>query len=168
MTEITYVVGDATDPVGDRPQIIAHIVNDVGAWGAGFVLALSRRWPEPEAQYRRVFRESMEKWGRFPGLDAVFMVKVGEGLHVANMVAQHGTRGRDNPHPLDYGALRKCLRIVGTGALMMGASVHMPRIGCGLAGGRWGLVEPLIVEQLCSRGVPVAVYDLQSPDDVSP
>lgn len=160
MAEITYVVGDATDPIGDGPRIIAHVVNDVGVWGAGFVRALSRRWPEPEAQYRRVFAESMEKWGAFPGLDVVFQVKVGEGLHVANMIAQHGIRGRDNPHPLDYAALRRCLRTVGTGALLMGASVHMPRIGCGLAGGTWDRVEPLIVNHLCDRGVPVAVYDL--------
>lgn len=117
MVEVTYVVGDATDPVGDGVKLIAHICNDAGAWGAGFVRALSRRWPEPEAQYRRVFRESMEKWGVFPGLETVFLVKVDEGLFVANMIAQHGTIGRNNPHPLDYEALRKCLHTVGTNAL---------------------------------------------------
>jgi len=160
MPEIAYVVGDATDPAGEGPRVIAHVCNDIGAWGAGFVRALSRRWPEPEAQYRRVFKESMEKWGAFPALDTVFQVKVGEGLYVANMIAQHGTIGRNNPHPLDYEALRKCLRTVGTGALLMGASVHMPRIGCGLAGGTWDRVELLIVEHLVQRGVPVTVYDL--------
>lgn len=161
MSGITYVVGDATAPAGDGPRIIAHVCNDVGAWGAGFVRALSRRWPEPEAQYRRVFRESMEKLGVFPEMETVFLVKVGEGLFVANMIAQHGTRGRNNPHPLDYQALHECLHAVGTDALALGASVHMPRIGCGLAGGTWDRVEPLIVEHLCERGVPVTVYDLR-------
>lgn len=42
----------------------------------------------------------------------------------------------------------------------MSASVHMPRIGCGLGGGNWEFVESLIVEYLCDRGVPVTVYDL--------
>ncbi len=127
--------------------------------GAGFV-SLKAMLGADKADLPREDFGQMEKWGAFPALYTVFQVKVSEGLYVANMVAQHGTIGRNNPHPLDYEALRKCLRTVGTGALLMGASVHMPRIGCGLAGGTWNRVEPLIVEHLCDRGVPVTVYDL--------
>jgi hypothetical protein len=36
----------------------------------------------------------------------------------------------------------------------------MPRIGCGLAGGRWELVEPLVIGHLVRRDVAVTVYDL--------
>ena len=39
-----------------------------------------------------------------------------------------------------------------------GAGVHMPRIGCGLAGGKWSDVEPLIVDALSMRDVDVVVY----------
>jgi hypothetical protein len=35
----------------------------------------------------------------------------------------------------------------------------MPRIGCGLAGGKWERVEPLIVARLVGADVPVTVYD---------
>ena len=35
----------------------------------------------------------------------------------------------------------------------------MPRIGCGLAGGKWSVVEPLIEQQLVAAGVAVTVYD---------
>ena len=35
----------------------------------------------------------------------------------------------------------------------------MPRIGCGLAGGRWELVEPLVAKALLVRDVPTTVYD---------
>jgi hypothetical protein len=35
----------------------------------------------------------------------------------------------------------------------------MPRIGCGLAGGRWDRVEPLVRVALVHRGVSVTVYD---------
>lgn len=41
----------------------------------------------------------------------------------------------------------------------LGASVHLPRIGCGLSCGRWDRVEPLIVAALCDRDIPVTVYD---------
>jgi hypothetical protein len=40
------------------------------------------------------------------------------------------------------------------------ASVHMPRIGCGLAGGEWPKVEMLVKYFLTDRGISVTVYDL--------
>lgn len=46
-----------------------------------------------------------------------------------------------------------------TKAAELDASVHMPRIGCGLAGGNWSRVEPLIMRRLAERGVAVTVYD---------
>ncbi|MEU5820275.1 hypothetical protein [Streptomyces sp. NPDC047803] len=44
-------------------------------------------------------------------------------------------------------------------ALELGASLHMPRIGCGLAGGTWSRIEPLIESRLTGRGLSVSVYD---------
>jgi hypothetical protein len=41
------------------------------------------------------------------------------------------------------------------------ASVHMPRIGCGLAGGTWEEVEPLVDAELLKRGFTVTVYDME-------
>jgi hypothetical protein len=32
--------------------VIAYICNDLGGWGKGFVLAISRKWPQPERDYR--------------------------------------------------------------------------------------------------------------------
>ena len=43
--------------------------------------------------------------------------------------------------------------------MTLGASVHMPRIGCGLAGGKWERIEPLIERTLLARAVPTTVYD---------
>ena len=50
-------------------------------------------------------------------------------------------------------------RSVALEALRLGASVHMPRIGCGLAGGDWQLVGKMVEEELVSVDVPVTVYD---------
>ncbi len=45
---ISYVHGDATSPPNSgRHRVIAHIINDFGAWDAGFAQAISNRWPEP-------------------------------------------------------------------------------------------------------------------------
>jgi O-acetyl-ADP-ribose deacetylase (regulator of RNase III) len=120
------------------------------------VLAVSARWPEPERAYREWHRGRAEN--DF-GLGAVQLVQVGRGLWVANMVGQHGLRGGRVP-PIRYEAVRECLAKLSLRAKELGASVHMPRIGCGLAGGRWDLIEPLVAEALCDKGVQVTVYDL--------
>lgn len=153
---IHYLRGDATAPQGKGVKVVAHVCNDLGGWGKGFVLALSKRWPEPEAQYRRWHRE---RAGNDFGLGAVQLVQVGPRLWVANLVGQRGIRTGSAGVPIRYEALERGLHAVAAHALATGASVHMPRIGCGLAGGRWDRVEPLVTTALTDRGVAVTVYD---------
>jgi O-acetyl-ADP-ribose deacetylase (regulator of RNase III) len=146
---IQYLLGDATRPTVEGNKIIAHVCNNIGAWGAGFVLAVSKRWPEPEETFRT----------EIPlGLGTVQLVPVAAQMWVANMVAQQGIRSQSGTPPIRYEALTQCLAIVAHHAKERNASVHMPRIGCGLAGGKWELVEPIICETL--RDLSVFVYDL--------
>ena len=42
MTEINYLKGDATQPHSQGTKIIVHVCNDLGGWGKGFVLAISK------------------------------------------------------------------------------------------------------------------------------
>ncbi|MFE0170767.1 macro domain-containing protein [Streptomyces sp. NPDC059002] len=156
MSEITYVRGDATAPFGKGVKLIAHVCNDLGGWGKGFVLAVSRRWPEPEKAYRTWHRERAQN--DF-GLGAVQFVDVGRGLWVANMIGQRGMRTGSKGVPVRYEAIDTALRALADKAVELGASVHMPRIGCGLAGGKWSRIEPLITERLTARGIAVTVYD---------
>ncbi|MEV6976186.1 Appr-1-p processing protein [Kitasatospora sp. NPDC093806] len=138
----------------ERPEASGRLA---AGWGKGFVLALSKRWAEPEAAYRRWHRE---RAGNDFGLGAVQLVRVEKYLWVANLVGQRGIRtGRSSGPPVRYPAIDTALATLGGHALDLGASVHMPRIGCGLAGGRWSSVEPLVTARLAERGVPVTVYD---------
>ncbi|MEU0855976.1 Appr-1-p processing protein [Streptomyces griseofuscus] len=136
--------------------MIAHVCNDLGGWGKGFVLALSRRWPEPERAYRAWHRDRAHN--DF-GLGAVQLVQVDPRTWVANMVGQRGTRTGSKGVPVRYEAIDTALTGLAAHALALGASVHMPRIGCGLAGGKWSRVEPLVTERLTGRGIAVTVYD---------
>ncbi|MEW2134380.1 macro domain-containing protein [Streptomyces sp. NPDC005435] len=158
LSGIAYVRGDATEPCADGTRVIAHVCNDAGGWGRGFVAALSGRWPEPEASYRVWYRD---RAGNDFGLGAVRLVPVAPDLWVANMIGQHGMRrpGRTAPAPVRYDAIDTALDRLAGQVIQRGASVHMPRIGCGLAGGSWPRVEPLITERLVRRGVAVTVYD---------
>lgn len=137
-------------------KIIAHVCNDIGGWGKGFVLALSRRWPEPEAAYRAWHRD---RAANDFGLGAVQLVQAERYVWVANMIGQRGVRTGSKGVPVRYEAIDTALDRLAGHALDLGASVHMPRIGCGLAGGRWSRVEPLVRTRLVSRGIPVTVYD---------
>ncbi|MFE0645446.1 Appr-1-p processing protein [Streptomyces sp. NPDC058877] len=157
MKEITYVRGDATAPHGEGIRIVAHVCNDLGGWGKGFVRAVSRRWPEPEAAYRRWHRE---RAGNDFGLGAAQFVRVEPSVWVANLVGQRGTRTvRSRGVPVRYEAIDAALALLAEEALGLGASVHMPRIGCGLAGGSWSKVEPLVLRRLAEREIAVTVYD---------
>jgi hypothetical protein len=40
---IEYTIGDATRPVGPRPKMLAHVCNDEGKWGKGFVVTPRER-----------------------------------------------------------------------------------------------------------------------------
>lgn len=157
MSDLRIIKGDATSPQAKGPKIIAHVCNDIGGWGKGFVVAISRRWPEPERAFRRWHRE---RAGNDFGLGATQLVQVRPDIWVANMVGQRGIRsGRSSGPPVRYEAIGTCLHTVAGHAATLGASVHMPRIGCGLAGGKWERIEPMIVAALCARDIPTTVYD---------
>ncbi|MET9124268.1 macro domain-containing protein [Streptomyces sp. NPDC004528] len=156
MSEITYVRGDATVPSVDGVRLIAHVCNDIGGWGRGFVLALSRRWPEPEKAYRAWYRDRAHN--DF-GLGAAQFVQVEPSLWVANLIGQRGVRSGGRGVPVRYEAIDAALGRLADRAAGLDASVHMPRIGCGLAGGTWARVEPLVTGRLVARGIAVTVYD---------
>lgn len=154
--EINYLIGDATVPQAEGNKIIVHICNDIGAWGKGFVLALSNRWKQPEIEYRK-WHKSRQNFA----LGEIQLVKVEENIVVANMIGQRGVKQSFLFPPIRYGAVNDCLAKVTDVAISTNASIHMPRIGCGLAGGQWAKIEQLIITNFTDKGIPVFVYDLE-------
>ncbi len=168
---ITYLKGDATYPEFSGMKLLPHVCNDSGKWGRGYVLALSKRWDRPERFYRMWHQDFLQSELRSVapgkeiltpltfGLGEVQFVQVEDDIYVANMVAQVGY-GMRNGIPLRYSALEQCLDKVAVFAKALNASVSMPRIGAGLAGGDWTRIEPIISKSLNS--VNTYIYDLIS------
>jgi O-acetyl-ADP-ribose deacetylase (regulator of RNase III) len=169
---IQFQRGDATDPTSSGIQVISHVVNTEGGWGAGFVLAVSRRWKAPEREYRKWHQkgQTFNPDGEITNfkLGHIQMVQVEHSVYVCNMLAQkgYGPKGKnqhrspedeDSYVPLQYDALEACLTKLADQARLLHATLHMPRIGCALAGGRWSLVEPILQRTL--EGLSVTVYD---------
>lgn len=157
---ITYTTGDATRPIPGpkgRVPIIAHCCNTLGRWGSGFVLALDKRWSEPRETYLAATRNG----------GTVSYAEVWEDddpdkpLIVANIIGQDGVIGDDNPTPIKYNWISSGFTKIGDQFSPDLFDIHMPRIGCGLAGGSWDRIEPLIEKNLTSRGFLVTVYDLE-------
>lgn len=154
--EIIYLKGDATTPSGQGNKIIAHICNDIGAWGKGFVLAVSKRWSEPEREYKKWYKD-----GTKFELGEVQFVQVSEDIYIANIIGQRDIRRGKAGAPIRYEAVDKCLEKVSEKAMELNATIHMPRIGCGLAGGKWEEIEKLIDKNISSKGIDVYVYDIE-------
>ena len=152
---ISYIKGDATKPINDGNKLIVHVCNDIGGWGKGFVNAITKRWPEPENNYREWFKSKINF-----ELGQTQFVQVENDIWVANVIGQHKiNKDEDGNAPIRYEAISLGLDKVAQFATDNNASVHMPRIGCGLAGGTWDKIEPLINSALISKGIPVIVYD---------
>jgi hypothetical protein len=154
-SSIRYLTGDATAPVASGECILAHVVNDATPnWGAGFGRVVQKKWPEVQQRFRHWWES-----GSVKKLGSVFVSDVEEGLRICQMICQHGYGASPTPR-IRYAALRECLTSLRHYALERNASVHMPRIGSGEAGGSWGLISALIDEVLCAAGLSVTIYDL--------
>lgn len=146
---ILYVQGDATDPPAmEGYQIIAHICNDAGGFGKGFAAAIAARYPIAQQRY---YAQRTQGYT----LGTSQLVEVNDSLAIFNMIAQHGYKNRNNPTPLRYRALADCLSGLARVALHHKASIHMPKIGTGLAGGDWLRIYQHIDHALHDRFVYV-------------
>lgn len=155
MKEIIYLKGDATNPKAEGNKIIVHICNDIGGWGKGFVMAVSKRWRLPEQSYRNWYK-SKENFS----LGAVQFVQVETDIWVANLIGQHKINKDERGNaPIRYEAVLAGLDKIGVFAVENNATVHMPRIGCGLAGGIWDQIEPLLNSAIASRDILITIYD---------
>jgi O-acetyl-ADP-ribose deacetylase (regulator of RNase III) len=154
-TAINYTKGDATAPQGTDNKIIVHICNDIGGWGKGFVIAISNKWKSPEKEYR-----SWHHSGKNFQLGEVQFVQVEDNIWIANIIGQHKiNKVKNDVPPIRYNAVEEGLEKVARFAQNTNASVHMPRIGCGLAGGTWDKIEPIINSTLIEKNIKVTVYD---------
>jgi len=151
MPTIETKTGSATSPQpsNDKGILIAHLCNDLGVWGAGFVLAVSDLSMAPETAYKAWANE----YNRAIPRGLIQIVEAKPNIFVANMIAQFGTM----PHPpscecgecdgclVDYLALTHCLQTMFIRAIQLDCDVHIPAgMGSGLAGGDKDTIHAMI------------------------
>jgi O-acetyl-ADP-ribose deacetylase (regulator of RNase III) len=121
-------------------RLVCQIVNDKTAnWGgAGFASAVRRKWPEVQKDFKRWASEARDRLS----LGNIVSLKAEKGIEVFCIVAQKGYGASSLPR-IRYSALEKGLQELAERAAKTNASIHMPRIGVGHAGGNWIFIEEL-------------------------
>lgn len=153
---IKYKLGNLFDYAEKNRCIIAHIANNRGVMGSGFVIPLAQKYPLAKADYLSLKTYELG--------ETQFVLE--KGVIVANMIAQNGFISPDNPQPCDLSALCGCLLDVLDLAYYLRVPVYLPRVGAGLGGAKWEDVEKVIKECVDERDwVDVTIFTL--PQEVN-
>lgn len=122
--------------------ILVHQVNCKRVAGAGLAAAISRKWPSWAEAFKRTTPHLGNAWIQPVAPDNIVAV------WVASLYAQNGY-GTDRRHT-DYEAFDHALmslELQTIGLRGLGHKMIFPvGIGCGLAGGNWKIIEPMIAE----------------------
>jgi len=154
--QINYLKGDATEPRGSDQKILAFIVNDKAlAWGAGFGRIVQKKWSFVQKEFKEWAVRNRNEFT----LGNAHISTINDKLIAFKMISQHGYGPSPTPR-IKYTALESCLKKLAEEAVRSNASVHMPRIGSGQAGGSWEIISEIIDNTLCKKGIKVTVYDL--------
>jgi O-acetyl-ADP-ribose deacetylase (regulator of RNase III) len=135
---VKIIVGDLLNSTED---IIGHQVNCQGVMGSGVALALREQYSNLYSSYKQFCNNHTPH----DLLGKCQIVKTGSKF-TANLFGQLNY-GRQKIRYTDYDALKNSLIALKKNAIEKGHSVALPfNIGCGLANGNWGIVEPMIQE----------------------
>lgn len=130
------------DVLASGAPIIAHQVNCKGVMGAGVAKAIKKKYRSVYNDFRKL---CVEKGAALMG--ETQFVWTADRTVVANCFAQNefGIGSRQT----DYDAFRSCMSKLCDFAKKKGVwRIAMPyKIGCGLAGGNWDIVQKIIAEE---------------------
>lgn len=161
---ITYKTGNLLDT---PDHVIVHGVNCQGVMGSGVAKAIREKWPVVYEEYRNAWNEAFiyldnnqnSSFGDFL-LGRIQFVGVGDGKHVVNAFTQE-YYSHDGKKYVSYDAIDQCmsnLRIKLELDYWAIPTVSMPKIGAGLGGGNWEVIEAIINHRL--HDVAVTIWEL--------
>ncbi len=155
--KIEYKQGDLFAVPFDKPTLVPHIVNSIGAWGSGFVLSINKYSERPRLAYRDWYNSN----DNFQ-LGEIQAVKIPQkNVTVVNMIAQKGIGDNEfGVSPIRYESLCECLFRLCKLATENNYVIRAPMFGSNLAGGNWKIVEQIILEVFDDSNIEFTVYRL--------
>lgn len=168
-------------------NFILHCCNDIPAMGSGVAKALFDKWPQVREQYMLWNEMTLggyhteeelgvenhaEKYQyHFPdpetrlfALGNVQFIAVDNGCMVGNVIGQKDIcPNAVGVPPVRYVAIDHAFGLIAKAAeeSEVVTVIHLPYLmGCDLAGGRWNIIEQIIIDNFCKNGIECLVYDL--------
>lgn len=143
-----YIKGDITET---ELKYIAHGVNCQNKMGSGVAKALYTKFPEVKTNYHKYFE-------RYGYLGEIHEAYSDSNRSIINCFTQF-SYGYDNKRYVNYSAIVTCFKKL-ENLIPMGERLAIPKIGCGLAGGDWNIVEQLINDTV-GDDLEIWVYELE-------
>lgn len=143
---ITYVKGDLLDAV---EPVIAHGCNNKYVMRSGVARDIRTKWPEAYKVYKEATVLTMG--------DIIPIFNCKSDKWVINAITQDGY-GRDGKKYVCYDAVARCFKAINTFCGEMGYDIiAIPKIGAGLGGGNWDVIEEVILSKMTDTDVKVYV-----------
>lgn len=140
--------------------ILVHGCNALGVMGAGVALLIRNKYPDVFRTYSDYHAEAGLRLGEIITVGSSkapimtqplaygqvhsLSAQLPERLIVVNAITQESVARAAGELVVSYDSIFACFAQVRLLARTTGLGVHFPLIGCGLAGGDWEVVEPLI------------------------
>lgn len=146
---IRYVQGDL---LNSNLKVIAHGCNCQGVMGSGIAAQIRAKWPNVYEVYK------LKHTTMGLELGTILPVCTLDGRLVINCMTQDNF-GRSGDRFVSYEAVESCMTLLNENAPGWGvAEIGMPKIGAGLGGGDWEVIEDIIIRN-SKTFIPV-VYTL--------
>ena len=148
---IDYIDGDLIKLAKEANfDVIVHGCNCHSTMGAGIAPQIKAKYPEAYEADCKTTSGDITKLGTITHT-------VNTTPIVVNIYSQFDTKGRrQGKIDLDYDALRSGLQEVKV--KFSGKRIGMPKIGAGLAGGDWDIIEGIIEEEMRGEYVTIVNY----------
>lgn len=133
MAIVKYIQGDIVDT---DIKVIAHGVNCQNTMGSGVAKVLYTKWPEVKNGYHE-YCGNIPKEDRLGTIDMLTLKDYDKVI--LNCFTQYNY-GYQDKLLVSYDAIHKCFEEISQYCY----KIAIPKIGCGLAGGNWEIVEKII------------------------
>lgn len=160
-----YKVGDLIEAAkSGEVNIIAHGANCFCTMGSGIAPLIKRAFPAAYDADQSTIKGATAKLGTYTvGRDA------DSSVVVYNLYSQHGFWGRNKgQRDLNYNALYDALDTMSKDISLVcdleEVRVGLPKIGSGLAGGSWHVIQAMIEDTFVKRGITTTIYVLDAKE----
>jgi O-acetyl-ADP-ribose deacetylase (regulator of RNase III) len=147
--KLKYVKGDLVRDAHEY-DVICHGCNCFITMGAGIAKFIKRKFPQAYEADKKTAYGDANKLGT---ITTAYDKK--SDVTIINAYIQHHCKGRDVL--VEYSAVRECMKKIKEE--FSGKKIGLPKIGAGLAGGDFMVIENIIKEELAGEDVTIVIFN---------